>query len=89
MGSLELSLLLKYGVPLAVKLLKDGETEDETVEVVVTAITGLSDNIDVGEALLKADKEQAKGIIDGLFGVLTGVTDAFGNLLKAIGGLFK
>ena len=88
MGNLELGLLLKYGVPLAVKLLRGGETEDETVEAVKAAIAGMANPPDVGETLLEADDEQAKGIVEGLFGVLTGVTDAFGGLLKAIGGLF-
>ena len=88
MGNLEMELLLKYGIPLAAKLLKSGESEEKVIEAVITTVSGLKDAPDIGEALAKADKEQAKGIIEGLFGVLTGVVGAFGGLLKAFYGLF-
>lgn len=89
MGSTELALLLKFGVPLAVKLLKDGKEETETIEVVSAAIVNMeAGEMDVGTALLEADEEQTRNIIDGLFGVITGIADAVGGLLKAIVGLF-
>ena len=90
MGSVELGLLLKFGVPLAVKLLGDGKNPDETVEVVTAAIVNMeAEPPDISEALLAANKEQTKNIIDGLFNVLTEGLGAFGGLLKAFFGLFK
>lgn len=88
MGSTELALLLKYGVPLAVKLLSEGKDEEETVEAVTSAITNLESGAEIDEVLLAADEEQTKSIIDGLFGVLTGTLGAVGGLLKAFAGLF-
>ena len=89
MGSTELALILKFGVPLAVKLLSDGRDETETVEAVTGAIVNMeSGDIELEETLLEADKEQTKSIIDGLFGVITGAAGALGGLLKAIIGLF-
>ena len=89
MGNTELALLLKFGVPLAVKLLNDGKDEDETIEFVKTAIVNLEGgNTDLGSALVNADNEQTKNIIDGLFGVITGVGDAVGGLIKAFFRLF-
>ena len=87
MGSTELNLLLKFGVPLAVRLLADGEDEKETIVTVTSAITGMASRVDVGEALLEADEQQTKSIIDSLFGVIVGIGDAFGGLIKAIAGL--
>ena len=87
MGSLELELLLKYGLPVAVKLLQDGKDTNEVVEVVTKVITGIKDK-DIAEVFVKADDKQTKGIIEGLFGIITGVGDALGGLVKAIGGLF-
>ena len=40
MGTTELNLLLKFGVPLAVKLLADGKDETETVNTVTAAVSG-------------------------------------------------
>ena len=88
MGTTELALLLKYGVPVAVKLLADGKEESETVDAVTSAITNMDAGVpDVGEKLLKADEEQTKNIIDGLFGMITGLGGAFGGLVKAFVGL--
>ncbi len=89
MGETELALILKYGIPLAVKMLHEGRDEEETVKVVKTAITGLkAGDVDIGGALLNANEEQSKSIIDGLFGIITGVGDAFGGLIKAFFGIF-
>ena len=88
MGSTELRLLLMYGVPLAVKLLRGGKDEKETVDAVTNAIVNLDGgDIDVGKTLLAANKEESKNIIDGLFDVITGVADAFGNLIGAFARL--
>ena len=88
MGTIELGLLLKFGVPLAVKLLTAGKTETETVIEVSHAIAGMSET-NVGEVLLLADEQQSKSIIDGLFGLITGVANAFGNLINAFVGILK
>lgn len=89
MGTTETALLLKYGIPLAVKLLADGKDETETTESVVKAVAGMSaGGIDIGDKLLNADKEQSDGIIEGLFGVITGAGNALGSLVKAFFGLF-
>ena len=89
MGNLELQLLMKYGLPLAVKLLGEGKTTEEARIAVeaVKVVSSVAGGDAVG-ALLKADDKQVDGIVEGLFGVLTGVGDAVGGLLKAIGGLF-
>jgi len=86
---LETILLLKYGVPLAFKLLGEGKSATEVKNAVeaIKIVSGVG-GTDVKEALAEADEKQTNGIVEGLFGVLTGVTDAFSNLLKAIGGLF-
>jgi len=90
MGNLELNLLLKYGVPLAVKLLREGHStaEVETAVKAVKIVSGIAE-VNVQEVLLKADDAQTESIVDGLFGVLTGVGDALGGLLRAIGELFS
>lgn len=89
MGSVELALLIKYGIPLAVKLLSNGKNEPETVEAVNTVITGISSGGDVSGALLNADETQTNNIVDGFFGLLTGVSGALGNLVKGLGSLFS
>lgn len=97
MGSTELGLALKYGVPLVVKLLADGKKEEETVAAVADVITnmatgGAGDAGEIGavisNGLLGADEQQTKNIIDGLFGVLTGVMGAIGGLLHAFTRVF-
>lgn len=88
MGTIETALLLKYAIPLAVKLLKHGKDEEETVTAVTEAIDGMAiGDVDVGDALVKANKEQTKNIIDGLFGIITGTANALGGLVKALFGL--
>jgi len=89
MGSVETTLILKYGIPLAIKLLNSGEDEPETVETVTEVIAGMEESGDVGELLVKADAEQTKGIVDALFDVITGAADAFGGLVKALVGLLE
>ncbi len=88
MGTVETELILKYGIPLAFKLWNDGKDEPETVKAIVAAVAGFRES-DMTDALLKADEKQTKGIIDGLFGIITGATDAIGGLVKGIFGLFK
>ena len=80
MTKIGLLLALKYGVPLIKKLLDDGQDESEAV-VTVNEILA---NIPLGapaETLLAADEETTKAIVDGMFGVITGVVDATLNLL--------
>ena len=86
MGSIELALLLKYGLPLAIKLLDNSKDTDETIEVVTSVIAGMYKG-NVSEALINADDEQTESIITALFDVITGVSDAVGNLIKAFGRL--
>ena len=87
MGTVELALLLKFGVPLAVKLLANGKDEEETSVVVGDAIEKMAANKDVGPVLRTADKAQTESIINGMFSVIVGTGDAIGCLLKAILGL--
>jgi len=88
MGSTELALLLKYGVPLVIRLLADGKNSEYVEEVVSCAITGVAtSDIEVRDALINADGKQTQSIIASLFGVITGATDALGGLVCALGGL--
>ncbi len=84
MGTGELGLLLKYGMPLAEKLLAADKKKGETIDAVVGAVNNLSDIPDMGEALLNADKDETANIIDGLFGVLAGVGDAVDGLAETL-----
>lgn len=89
MGALELSLILKYGVPLAIKLLLGGKIESETVDAVNSVITGMaSGDIDVAKVLLAADEEQTNAIINGTYNVIIGTADALGDLVKSLSVLF-
>ena len=84
MGSMELNLLLKFGVPLAVKLLVAGKDEKEVTDTVTAAVSGMAaGKVEIGKALLAADEKQTQSIIDGLLGVIVGTVDAFGGLIKA------
>lgn len=88
MGSVELALLFKIGIPLAMKLLAAGKTEAEIIKAVRTTIASIeAGDTNIGDALANADSVQAKGIVEGLFGIITGVTDAVGDLVKAFCGL--
>ena len=88
MGNLELELALKYGIPLAVKLLSDGKGAKETELVVKEAVRNLvTSEVDFGKALAEASDEQADGIVEALFGLITGVAGAVGGLIKGIFGL--
>ena len=90
MGTVEMALLLKYGIPLAVKLLSNGVDEKETTKAVTVAIAGIASGEvnDIGPVFEEANEEQTKNIIDGLFGVITGATNALGGLVKALFRLF-
>jgi len=83
MGSVELALLIKYGLPLAMKLIKAGEDGTKVAEVVTNIVTVKGD---IAETLLTADDQQTQAIIDGLFGE---VGKSLDDLLKAIGELIK
>ena len=85
MGTVETALLVKYGIPLAVKLLSSGKSEADTVVAVVEAIDGL-DKDEIVNTLVDAGEENAKSIVDGLFDLITGVA---GGLAKLLGGLFR
>ncbi len=87
MGSVELGLLMKYGIPVAVKLLNKGKSEKEASEA-ARAIVLLAGN-DVSNALLLADYKQTQSIIGSLYDVITDTGNALGGLLKSIGGLLK
>lgn len=88
MGTVETELILKYGLPLIVELFVAGKSEPDTVKAVVAAVAGFKQP-NIAEKLLEADEKQTKSIIEGLFGVITGATDAIGNLVKSIFGLGK
>jgi len=91
MGSTELTLVFRYGIPLAIKLLADGKSEAEIEKAVSATITGIyvanAGELDVVAALAEADEKQADGIVDGLFGVITGAAGAVVGLIKAFCGL--
>ena len=84
-----IELALKYGLPLAIKLLNNGKDETETQAVVTAAITGITSGTDATETLLKADDAQTASIVDGLFNVITGAAGGLFGLIGALGGLFK
>jgi hypothetical protein len=86
MGTVEMALLIKYGIPLAIKLLSAGKDVKETKEVVNTVVSGMND---YKGPLLAADEAQTQEVVNGLFGVITGVTDALDGLIKGLGGIFK
>lgn len=90
MASTELTLLmLKYGVPLAVKLLHDGFNETQAVEMATVAVENLDGGLPgIAEILLKADKEKTKNIIDDLFALIKDTGNAFVNLIGTLLGLF-
>ena len=57
-GETETQLLLRYAIPLAVKLLKNGSNEGKTVEVVNKAIIAVrAGDVDMGEKLANATEE--------------------------------
>ena len=87
MGSTELALILKYVVPLAIKLANDGKDETETVTEIVSVINNIDKSPDAIETLANADPEQTKSIIDGLFNVITGVAGAPFFLISSLVGL--
>jgi hypothetical protein len=89
MGSLEMMLLMKYGIPLAIKLLSEGKDDKETIDAANTAIGAITSGHNAGDVLIGADEQQTNDIVNGLYGVLTGVTGAFGGLVKSLGNLFK
>jgi hypothetical protein len=88
MGTVEMALLLKYGIPLAVKLLANGKNEKETTELVSGAITDLGKD-DIVQALVTADEAQTNAIVNALFGVITGASGALAGLLGVFWGLLK
>ena len=89
MGSIELTLLLRYGVPLAIKLIANGKTKNDAVVTAGDAAIGLAADIDLAAKLVDAKPKQVKSIVDGLFDVITGASDAFSHLVVALVGLLK
>ena len=88
MGSMEMMLLMEYGIPLAIKLLSKGNDEQATAEAVQNTIVALK-NPDVVEALNKATPETKADIINRLASVFTGAENAVSGIVAALGGLFK
>ena len=83
MTKIGLLLALKYGVPLLVKLLGNGQDESEAVVTVEEILTHMSLDTPV-DLLLAADEDTTNAIIDGMFGVLTGTVDATLGFLGAM-----
>jgi len=88
MGTTEMGLILKYGIPLAIKLLAGGKDQEETEEAVQDAVGGIASGEDVGGVLLSADEQQAQTIIDGMYDVITGATGALSSLIDGLAALF-
>ena len=83
MGTGELGLLLKFGIPLAESLLLNHEEKAETLAAVVEAVNNLSNSVAMGEALLDANEKETENIIKGLFDVLVGA----GNAVNTLAGI--
>ncbi len=56
---------------------------------VTDAISGIAADKDLAGKLVLAEPKQVKSIVDGLFGVITGVGDAFSHLVDVFVGLLK
>lgn len=82
MGTIETQLMLKYGVPLAIKLLANGRVDAANE---AQAIIENLDSEGVGEALIHADSVQAESIVEGLFQTVIG--KGIGDLVSVLAGL--
>ena len=89
MGATELALILKFGIPLGMKLISKGAKEQEAIDAVAATIDNLEANpLSMREVLLTADEQQTDDIINHLFGVITGIGGAGGGLLRVLFSLF-
>ena len=86
MGSVEIALLIKYGVPLVIKLLSNGKEEASAIEIAEESIVNLKESGMVS-TLLHADQEQTNVIVKALYDVVTGTALSAGKLIMAFVGL--
>jgi hypothetical protein len=87
MGTVEMMLLMEYGIPLAVKLLQSGKDTAETTQAVQNTITTLQAP-DVAASLASANPEQKTAIVDAIASAVNGAEDAVSGIVAAIGKLF-
>ena len=83
-----LALILKFGIPLAFRLLNDGKDNQEAIETAQETVEALATG-DVVESLIAADEEQTEFIVNCLHGALSGVAEALGELLGNINDIGK
>jgi len=89
MGNTEAQLALKFVLPVVIRMIANGKDEQETVEAAKDIIADFNKGgINFENKLLFADKEQTKSIIDGLFGLITGIPKALDGIIHALFGLF-
>ena len=88
MSPLILGLTLKYGVPLAIRLIDEGKAKDEqeAIETAQGIIADLAFSDSITEQLVSADKEQTEFIVACLYGALT---EAIGAIQELITNLRK
>jgi len=87
MGITETQLLIKYGIPLAVKLLDKDQDPSEVAHDVASAIDSIAITRDITQKIANAPDDKAANIVEMLFKVLTGGLDAVGGLFKAVFGV--
>ena len=83
MDPMLIMLILKYGVPLAIRLIKDGKDDKEATQMALEVVENLATG-DIKEKLLDADKEQTEFIINALYGALQGLHEKFQSLITTI-----
>ncbi len=88
MGAIEFQLFLMYGLPLIIKLLNEGRTDEQTTKAVAESIAGLK-NSNVKDSLLNATPEQQESIVNGLYGVIAGAGNALDDIVKTFSNLLK
>ena len=83
MSPLILGLTLKYGVPLAIRLIDEGKAKDEqeAIETAQGIIADLAFSDSITERLVSADKEQTEFIVACLYDALTESIDAIQDLI--------
>ena len=91
MGSTELALIVKFGLPIAARIF-DNDSKIlpiDAAEQAIAEVEALRKNLkNADEILLAADEAQTQGIIDGLFSFATGVVGAPVALIATFLGLF-
>ncbi len=86
MGTVETALLLKYGLPLAVRLIANGVAKDDAIEATTDMVEAINAEEDVAQYLLKADAKATAIIVDGFYDTLTGVAESLKKLLDLLLG---